>query len=124
MYLDRRIFDSYVHEIWLPFIESKRKMVHFMSLATVKAGSQAGSTGADAQALAQEISLAFPSNAHSYVLDKLKLGWSPEQIAGRLRTEIVQGVRTKDEYINHESIYQYLYDEEQREEKLWVYLPR
>ena len=37
MYLDRRIFDSYVHEIWLPFIESKRKMVHFMSLATVKA---------------------------------------------------------------------------------------
>ena len=39
MYLDRRIFDSYVHEIWLPFIESKRKMVHFMSLATVKAES-------------------------------------------------------------------------------------
>jgi hypothetical protein len=38
MYLDRRIFDSYVHEIWLPFIESKRKMVHFMSLATVKGG--------------------------------------------------------------------------------------
>jgi cytosine/creatinine deaminase len=33
MYLDRRIFDSYVHEIWLPFIESKRKMVHFMSNA-------------------------------------------------------------------------------------------
>jgi transposase, IS30 family len=61
---------------------------------------------------------------HSYVLEKLKLGWSPEQIAGRLRTEIVQGLRTKDEYINHESIYQYLYDEKQRGEKLWAYLPR
>jgi transposase, IS30 family len=61
---------------------------------------------------------------HSYVLEKLKLGWSPEQIAGRLRAKIVQGLRTKDEYINHESIYQYPYAEEQREEKLWVYLPR
>jgi hypothetical protein len=38
MYLDRRIFDSYVQEIWLHVIKSKRKVVHFMSLATVKVG--------------------------------------------------------------------------------------
>jgi hypothetical protein len=36
MYLDRRFFDSYVPEIWLHIIKSKRKVVHFMSLATVK----------------------------------------------------------------------------------------
>ena len=40
MYLDRRSFDSYVPEIWLHVIKRKRKMVHFMSLATVKVGSQ------------------------------------------------------------------------------------
>ena len=39
MYLDRRSFDSYVPEIWLHAIKSKRKVVHFMSLATVKVGS-------------------------------------------------------------------------------------
>jgi hypothetical protein len=38
MYLDRRIFDSYVPEIWLHIIKSKRKVVHFMSLAIVKVG--------------------------------------------------------------------------------------
>jgi hypothetical protein len=38
MYLDRRFFDSYVLEIWLHIIKSKRKVVHFISLATVKVG--------------------------------------------------------------------------------------
>jgi IS30 family transposase len=28
------------------------------------------------------------------------------------------------EYINHESIYQFLYDPEQQDQKLWAYLPR
>src|SRR5512132_899516 len=46
----------------------------------------------------------------SYVVGKLGLGWSPEQIAGRLRKEINEGVRPAEEYINHESIYQYIYD--------------
>jgi IS30 family transposase len=45
-----------------------------------------------------------------FVLEKLKLGWSPQQISGRLKKEITEGVRPKREYINHESIYQFLYD--------------
>jgi transposase, IS30 family len=59
-----------------------------------------------------------------FVLEKLKLGWSPQQISGRLKKEIREGVRPKREYINHESIYQFLYDPEQQDEKLWEYLPR
>ncbi len=38
--------------------------------------------------------------------------------------EIAEGVRPKREYINHESIYQFLYDPEQQNQKLWEYLPR
>jgi transposase, IS30 family len=60
----------------------------------------------------------------SYVLEKLDLGWSPEQIAGRLRKEINEGLRPREEYINHESIYQYIYDEQQKEQRLWEKLPR
>jgi transposase, IS30 family len=58
------------------------------------------------------------------VLEKLKLGWSPQQISGRLKKEITEGVRPKREYVNHESIYQFLYDPAQQDEKLWAYLPR
>jgi len=60
----------------------------------------------------------------SYVLEKLGLGWSPEQIAGRSRKEIKEGRRSPKEYINHESIYQYIYDEKQKELRLWEKLPR
>jgi IS30 family transposase len=59
-----------------------------------------------------------------FVLEKLKLGWSPQQISGRLKKEITEGVRPKKEYVNPESIYQFLYDPAQQEEKLWAYLPR
>jgi IS30 family transposase len=64
------------------------------------------------------------STLRAYVLEKLELGWSPEQIAGRLRKEIREGTRPQEEYINHESIYQYIYDEEQRALRLWEFLPR
>jgi len=40
-----------------------------------------------------------------YVVEKVQLGWSPEQIAGRLRIE------HPDYSTNHESIYLYLYNE-------------
>jgi transposase, IS30 family len=33
-------------------------------------------------------------------------------------------VRPKKEYVNHESIYQFLYDPAQQDQKLWAYLPR
>ncbi|HZA23326.1 MAG TPA: hypothetical protein VFA32_12115, partial [Dehalococcoidia bacterium] len=55
-----------------------------------------------------------------FVLEKLKLGWSPQQISGRLKKEINEGVRPKREYVNHESIYQFLYDPEQKDKKLWA----
>lgn len=38
----------------------------------------------------------------SYVIDKLKHRWSPEQIAGRIRLDL-------NESISHEAIYQYVY---------------
>jgi IS30 family transposase len=60
----------------------------------------------------------------SFVLEKLRLGWSPQQIAGRLKKEIREGHRSPKDYINHESIYQYLYDPTKREERLFDLLPR
>lgn len=55
----------------------------------------------------------------NYVTTKLKLGWSPEQIAGRI---------SKDHpnlSISHEAIYQYVYNKETRKTvNLITYLPR
>lgn len=48
----------------------------------------------------------------SLVIDRIKAGWSPEQIAGRLKKEIKEGKRLPDEYVNHESIYQFVYESE------------
>lgn len=54
-----------------------------------------------------------------YVTSKLKQGWSPEQIAGRLSTE------HPTLSISHEAIYQYLYDSRVRQNKdLVPYLAR
>ena len=54
-----------------------------------------------------------------YVTRKLKHGWSPEQIAGRLSTEY------PSLSISHEAIYQYLYDSRVRQTgDLVPYLPR
>ena len=59
-----------------------------------------------------------------FVLEKLKLDWSPQQISERLKKEITEGVRPKREHVIHEPIYQFLYDPAQKDEKLWEYLPR
>lgn len=54
-----------------------------------------------------------------YVTRKLKQGWSPEQIAGRLSIEYPALS------ISHEAIYQYLYDSRVRQNNdLVAYLPR
>ncbi len=55
---------------------------------------------------------------YAYVLDKLLQGWSPEQIAGRLKREYGHKV------IHHETIYQFIYAQEHKDKKLWEYLPR
>lgn len=45
-----------------------------------------------------------------YVVSNLKRGWSPEEIAGRLKKEIKDGKRPLYEYVNHESIYKFVYE--------------
>lgn len=52
-----------------------------------------------------------------YVHKKLRCGWSPEMIAGRLEKDHGKPV------ISHEAIYQYIYAEENKERRLWEYLP-
>lgn len=56
---------------------------------------------------------------YRYVVDKLRRGWSPEQIAGRLRR------RFKHTIVCHETIYRYIYNtQDGRTQQLWDYLPR
>jgi IS30 family transposase len=54
----------------------------------------------------------------SYIISRLKQGWSPEQIAGRLKYE------RSDFRISHEAIYQYIYSVEGRSKKLSLLLLR
>jgi IS30 family transposase len=56
---------------------------------------------------------------YSYVVNKLRCGWSPEQIAGRLKRE--NGSKST---ICHETIYRYIYSEEGKKRKLFDYLVR
>lgn len=55
-----------------------------------------------------------------YVLDRLAMGWSPQQIAGRLALE------DDSKFISHESIYRFIYAEKKRtDDGAWRhYLPR
>lgn len=53
-----------------------------------------------------------------HVRDRLAMGWSPEQIAGRLRLEEAEHT------VSHESIYRFIYSRPAREMKLSRYLPR
>jgi len=57
-----------------------------------------------------------PLSAH--IDDHLAMGWSPEQIVGRLRLEGSQ------HRVSHESIYRYIYRPKVRPKKLYRYLPR
>jgi IS30 family transposase len=45
---------------------------------------------------------------YKYVTRKLKLGWSPEQVSGRLRKDFKENKAMR---ISHEAIYQYVYSE-------------
>ena len=53
---------------------------------------------------------------NTYVRERLKLGWSPEQIAGRLSIEL------PGESICHETIYAYIYRHGNLNRYLWKYL--
>lgn len=56
---------------------------------------------------------------YSYVVDKLRSGWSPEQIAGRLRRK-----NKSKTVICHETIYRYIYSPEGKRRKLYQYLTK
>ncbi len=53
-----------------------------------------------------------------YVLSKLEIGWSPEQIAGRI------GMDYAGLSISHEAIYQYIYDRETEDREELIKLLR
>lgn len=55
---------------------------------------------------------------YSYVVEKLRSGWSPEQISGRL--ELEQGKKV----ISHECIYQFIYSPANKHKRWWEYLRR
>jgi IS30 family transposase len=55
----------------------------------------------------------------SYVFDKLREGWSPEQIAGRLKR-----LNKGKTVICHETIYRYIYSPDGKERHLYEYLVR
>lgn len=55
---------------------------------------------------------------YAYVFEKLRAGWSPEQIAGRLALEHGQSV------VCLETIYRFIYRKNNQEKRLWEYLPR
>ncbi|MGH9857377.1 MAG: IS30 family transposase [Acidobacteriota bacterium] len=56
---------------------------------------------------------------YAYVCDKLRCGWSPEQIAGRLQRD-----NGSKRVICHETIYRYIYSLQGRERNLSEYLTR
>lgn len=56
---------------------------------------------------------------YAYVFEKLRCGWSPEQIAGRLKRE-----NHNKSVIVHETIYRFIYSKEGFKRKLFEYLVR
>ena len=60
-------------------------------------------------------------SVYKYVIKKLRSGWSPEQISGRLKL-----IKPDNPYwkISHECIYQFIYAKQNRYKVLWEYLPR
>lgn len=55
---------------------------------------------------------------HAYVLEKLESGWSPEEISGKLKRDNGETI------ICHETIYTFIYSKENKDKKLYEYLPR
>ncbi len=61
----------------------------------------------------------------THVISKIRSGWSPEQISGRLALEITAGTRAKTDYLVPETIYKFIYDSDfGKEQKLYEYLRR
>src|SRR4051812_31210778 len=63
--------------------------------------------------------LAADEGLRAHVTERLKAGWSPQQIAGRLRHEADRGPT-----VCHETIYRHVYGPEGREDGLYRHLPK
>src|SRR4051812_7517945 len=63
--------------------------------------------------------LAADEGLRTHVTERLKAGWSPQQIAGRLRHEADRGPT-----VCHETIYRHVYGPEGREDGLYRHLPK
>jgi transposase, IS30 family len=63
--------------------------------------------------------LAADEGLRAHVTERLKAGWSPQQIAGRLRREADGGPT-----VCHETIYRHVYGPEGREDGLYRHLPK
>lgn len=66
---------------------------------------------------ARHIKLNRSTELRDAVIDRLKVGWSPEQIAGRLRLD------QSDLKVSHETIYRYVYSKDVCEHDLYKHLP-
>ena len=64
--------------------------------------------------------LAADEGLRAHVTERLKAGWSPQQIAGRLKREQAGGRAS----VCHETIYRHIYGPEGREDGLFRHLPR
>lgn len=59
------------------------------------------------------------SSTRNYILSKLSIGWSPEQISGRMK------LKSRNDRVCHETIYRFIYEDEYcKEEKIFQYLRR
>lgn len=58
---------------------------------------------------------------YEYVLRYLRMGWSPEQISGRIKRDFSDNPKMR---ISYETIYKFIYSSTGKELKLWEYLPR
>lgn len=61
----------------------------------------------------------------SYVIGRIKAGWSPETISGRIDLEIQKGLRPASDKMVCETIYKFIYESEYgKREKIYQYLRR
>lgn len=66
--------------------------------------------------------LAKNERLREYVEQKLQVGWSPQQIAGRLKYHPPPSL--KDQHVCHETIYSYVYDKKGDGQWLYHFLPQ
>ena len=62
------------------------------------------------------------AKVYRYVIKRLLRGWSPEQIAGRLKE--IKHSGDPSWHICHETIYRFIYQQSQKHRKWWQYLRR